>query len=133
MKKVALLIMGIVLFSACLNNDYDNYVYEFVKIDEVNAPTSFTYGQKDTLKLKYSLKNSCYEFNDIYYEYQDTARVVAVRALVNIDATCKEVVTDREVDLVVEAVQREDYLFKIYKGTDSDGKSIFEEIVVPVN
>lgn len=133
MKKVALLIIGVVLFSACLNDDYDNFVYEFVKIDEVITPESFTFGKKDTLKLKYSLPSSCYQFNDVYYEYQDTARLVAVRALVNVDADCKEVVTEREVSLVVEAVQKEDYLFKIYKGKDSDGKSIFEEIVVPVN
>lgn len=133
MKKIILLCIGIVAFSACLNDDYDNFGYEFVKIDEAITPASFTFGEKDTIKLKYTLKNSCYSFDNIYYEYQDTARIVAVRALVNLDDACQEIAQEREYNLIVNVAQRENYLFKFYQGRDSIGQSIFEEVEVPVN
>ena len=134
MKNLAVLLISIILLSSCLtNDDLPNYKYEFIKIDEVSAPNSFTYSEKDTIFIKYTLANSCYRFNDVLYEYKDTTRTVAVRAIVSLDNTCSEVITQKEYKLVVNALQKEDYLFKFYKGKDTDGKNIFEEIVIPVN
>ena len=134
MKKIILLFAGLFLFYACLNNeDQINFGYEILPIDEFTTPIAFTFGEKDTVKVKYTLKNSCYNFDNIYYEYQDTARIVAVRAIVNLDENCTDVSTQREFDIVVTATQREDYLFKFYKGVDANGENIFEEVVVPVN
>ena len=135
MKKIILLFAGLFLFYACLNNDDDrpNLAYEILTIDEYTTPTSFTFGEKDTIKLKYTLKNSCYFFDNIYYEYQDTARIVAVRAIVDLDKSCAEVISQHDYNLIVTATQKEDYLFKFYKGKDNNGENIFEEVVVPVN
>ncbi|WP_232771606.1 hypothetical protein [Tenacibaculum sp. Bg11-29] len=134
MKKITVLLISIILLSSCLNNDdLPNYKYEFIKIDEVSAPNNFTYGVKDTIFIKYTLPNSCYRFNDVLYDYKDTTRTVAVRAIVNLDNACSEVITQKEYKLIVNALQKEDYLFKFYKGKDTDGKNIFEEIVIPVN
>ena len=134
MKKLVLL-LSVILLSSCLNNDDDlpKYKYEFIKIDEVTAPDNFTFGEKDTISIKYTLPNKCYHFNDIYYDYNDTIRTVAVRAIVDLDEFCAEVITQKEYKLIVNALQKEDYLFKFYKGKDNEGKSIFEEIVIPVN
>jgi len=134
MKKIILLFAGLFLFYACLNNeDQINFGYEILPIDEYTTPIAFTFGEKDTVKVKYTLKNSCYNFDNIYYEYQDTARIVAVRAIVNLDENCTDVSTQREFDIVVTATQREDYVFKFFKGLDANGNNIFEEAVVPVN
>tara|TARA_R110002050_G_scaffold342_2_gene2215 strand:- start:1076 stop:1480 length:405 start_codon:yes stop_codon:yes gene_type:complete len=134
MKKILLLFAGLFLFYACLNNDDQvNYGYEILPIDEYTVPASFTFGEKDTVKVKYTLLNGCYNFDNIYYEYQDTARIVAVRAIVYVDENCTEMVTQKEYELIVTATQREDYLFKFYKGVDANGENIFEEVVVPVN
>ncbi|QTD36532.1 hypothetical protein JL193_10270 [Polaribacter batillariae] len=133
MKKLALLLIGIVVFSSCLNDDKPNYTYEFVAIDEAKTPESFTFGKRDTITLKYTFKNSCYNFDNVYYEYQDTTRIVAIRALVNLDDACTEAIVEKEHKFIVTATQREDYLFKFFKGKDNDGENIFEEVVVPVN
>ena len=135
MKKIILLFASILLFYSCLNSDNDrvNLAFELLPIDEYTTPESFTFGQKDTIKIKYSLKNGCYYFDNIYYEYQDTTRIVAVRSIIDLDSNCTEAITQYDYDLVVTAAQEEDYVFKFYKGTDTNGDSIFEEVVVPVN
>ncbi|QOD62488.1 hypothetical protein H9I45_11250 [Polaribacter haliotis] len=133
MKKIALLLITIVVFTSCLKDDTPNYTFEYVAIDEAITPASFTFGEKDTIFLKYTFKNACYNFDNVYYEYQDTARVVAIKAFVDLDATCTDVAIEKEHKFIVTATQRQDYLFKFFKGKDSDGENIFEEIVVPVN
>ncbi|WP_435414033.1 hypothetical protein [Polaribacter aestuariivivens] len=134
MKHTVLLLVAILAFSSCLNtDDLPNYKYEFIGINEAETPTSFTFGARDTINLKYTLPNSCYSFDNIYYEYQDTARVVAVRAFVDLDAVCTQATIEKEYKLIVNVSQKQDYLFKFFKGKDTDGENIFEEIVIPVN
>lgn len=135
MKKIILLFAGLLLFYSCLNNDDHriNYNYELLPIDSYTTPASFTYGEKDTIKVKYSLKNGCYGFDGIHYEYHDTVRVVAVRAFVALDEVCTQAIIQNEYNLIVTATQEEDYVFKFYKGKDDNGENIFEEVIVPVN
>lgn len=135
MKKLAFFIGIIFIFSSCLNNDdVENYGYDFVAIDEAKTPINFTFGEVDTITVKYTLPNSCYSFRSIYYEYQDTARVVAINAFVDLsNSICNPGTAQQEYKIPVSATQKEDYIFKFYKGKDSIGKNIFEEIVVPVN
>lgn len=134
MKKFSILLLSLFIFYSCLNNDDDsNFTYEYLPIDEAITPASFTFGEVDTIKVKYSLPNGCYSFNDLYYEYQDTARVVAVIALVALDEACTQAVIQQEYRFPVTASQQEDYLFKFWKGRDSQGNNMYEEVVVPVN
>lgn len=135
MKKIITLFAATLLFYSCLNTDNDSFSigYELLPIDSYTTPNSFTFGEKDTIKIKYTLKNKCYNFDNIYYEYQDTARIVAVRSIVELDKDCEEVETQNEYNLIVTATQKEDYLFKFYKGRDNDGKNVFAEVIVPVN
>ncbi|WP_405563710.1 hypothetical protein [Polaribacter sp. Asnod6-C07] len=136
MKKFILLFTAILLFNSCLNdenNDYVNYGFELLPIDEYIVPSSFTFGEKDTIKVKYTFKNDCYSFDHVYYEYQDTTRIVAIQSLVDLDKTCTEQTTQYEFDMVITVIQEEDYIFKFWKGEDNNGENIFEEVVVPVN
>lgn len=135
MKKFTLLLIGLLVFSACLNNDNDklNYSFEYLPIDEAITPASFTFGQIDTITVKYSLPNGCYHFNQIYYETKDTTRIVAISAFVELDAPCTLAIIQEEKKIPVKASQKEDYVFKFYKGKDANGENIFEEVVVPVN
>lgn len=134
MKKIIPLVAGLLLFYSCINNDNKlNFVYEILPIDEYTVPASFTFEVTDTIKVKYSLKNSCYFFDNIYYEYQDTTRIVAVRALMETDKACAQAITQHEYKLIITPNQEEDYVFKFWKGLDSNGENIFEEVIVPVN
>ncbi|MFK8059170.1 MAG: hypothetical protein AB8B78_03670 [Polaribacter sp.] len=134
MKKLIALFLTIAIFSSCLNNRDDiNFKFEILPIESYTVPAFFTYQQKDTITIKYNLPGICYNFDNIYYEYQDTARIVAVRSYIDLDVACGNVSIPKEYKLIINARQREDYVFKFYKGKDTNDKSIFEEVVVPVN
>lgn len=132
-KKLTVLCLGIVLFNSCLEDNEPHFSYEILPVDEAIVPASFIFGEQDTIAIKYSLKNSCYYFDNLYYEYQDTTRIVAVRAYLSLDDACAEVITQKEYKFVVNVTQEEDYVFKFWKGTDNTGENIFEEFIVPVN
>jgi len=133
MKKSILLFLSVIVFYSCLSNDEPNFRYEFLTIDSAETPTSFTFGETDTIKIKYTLLNGCYSFDRLYYEYQDTTRIVAVTALVRLDVACTEALVEEEYEFPVTATQTEDYVFKFWKGEDSNGEDIFDEVVIPVN
>ena len=134
MKKIILLFAGLFIFYSCLNNDDSpNFTYEYLAIDEAITPASFTFGEVDTIAVKYSLPSGCYSFDHLYYEVKDTTRIVAITALVNLDDACTQATIEEEYKFVVKATQEEDYVFKFYKGTDGNGENIFEEVIIPVN
>lgn len=135
MKKLALLLTGILIFSSCLNSDNNlpNYTFDFLAIDEYDVPDNFTFGETDTVAVKYTLPNSCYSFDNIYYEIQDTTRIVAINSYLRLDEDCSEVAVQEEFKFVINVSQQEDYVFKFYKGKDTNGENTFEEVVVPVN
>ena len=133
MKKHLILLSIITLFSACLNTNHEpNFGLEFLKIDSAITPVSFTYNQTDSITIKYTLPNSCHSFNNLHYDYDDNARIVAVVSFVVLDEACTQVTREEEFKFAVRVVQREDYLFKFYKGKDANGNNIFEEVLVPV-
>ena len=127
--------VGLLVFYSCLNNDREvpNYRFEYLPIESVTIPESFTFGEIDTITLTYFLPNGCYSFDQIYYEEIDTTRIVAVSAVVELDMPCTEALIQEEAKFTIRATQQEDYLFKFFKGKDSIGTDIFEEVVVPVN
>ncbi|KGL62544.1 hypothetical protein [Polaribacter sp. Hel1_85] len=135
MKKITLLLFGLLVFYSCLNNDIDtpNYRFEYLPIDSAITPASFTLGEIDTIKVKYTLPNGCYSFDQIYYQTRDTTRIVAITAFVQLDEDCTEAIIQEETKFTVKASQEEDYVFKFFKGKDSNGENIFEEVIVPVN
>lgn len=133
MKKILLILLAIFTVTACLDDDSTNFRYEYLPIDDIITPASFTFGKVDSITVKYTLPSGCYSFSNLYYEYQDTTRIVAINALVNLDDACTQSTIEGQYKFPVEALQEEDYLFKFYKGKDNDGKSVFQEVVVPVN
>jgi hypothetical protein len=133
MKKLVILFFGLLMFQSCLDDDGPKYNYELLPIDEAITPESFTFGETHDITIKYSLPNGCYQFNGLYYEYQDTTRVVAVNSRVRLDVACTEEIRQEEYTFPVNVNQEEDYVFKFWKGVDNDGENIFEEVVVPVN
>ncbi len=133
MKKFAILIFCTMIFYSCIDNVESNYRYEFLTIDEIETPDSFSFGETNIITITYTLPNGCYSFNDLYYEYRDTERIVAVTALFTDEEGCKEGEIKEEYKIEVRATQKEDYIFKFWKGKDSENNDIFEEVIIPVN
>ncbi len=133
MKKVLILFLSVFTFYSCLDDDTPNIGYEFLKIDDHTTPESFTFGEVDTIKIKYTLPNGCYSFDGLYYERVDTTRIVAGTARVDLDGTCTDEARQEEYAFTVEATQVEDYVFKFWKGKNEEGEDVYEEVVIPVN
>lgn len=132
MKKIILGLLTIVFFTSCLKNNDNLQELKLLSIDEFSVPSSFTYGTIDSISVKYTLPNSCHYLHSLYYQYQDTTRIVAIRAVKNLDMNCTQVTVQKELKFPIKILQREDYLFKFWKGKDNTGKDLFEEKVVPV-
>jgi hypothetical protein len=134
MKKVILLLLTIICFSACFDdNDLASFTLVDLPIDSYTVPDSFTFGEKDSITVRYILPDGCHSFNNLFYQIQDTARIVAVRAFLNLDRECTSAIFEEEYKFAVNVSQEEDYLFKFFKGQNDDGENIFEEVTVPVN
>ncbi|WGH74593.1 hypothetical protein P8625_10885 [Tenacibaculum tangerinum] len=133
MKKNLILFVSVCTLYSCLNDDSPNFSYEFLKVDSATTPESFTFGEVDTIKIKYTLPNGCYTFNGLYYQKIDTTRIVAATAIVALKDACTEEIRQEEYAFPVEALQEEDYVFKFWKGKNEEGKDVYEEVVIPVN
>jgi len=60
-------------------------------------------------------------------------RVVAINVIEDVDKTCNEATIEKEIKLPIHVLQDKDYIFKFYKGKDTEGNLIFDEITVPVD
>lgn len=130
MKKV-ILIFSMLFLMAC--SAEDEFQLHILTIDEAVTPASFDAGDVGFITVTYTLPNPCYNFYNLYYEYQGTSRVVAIRALEDLSTTCSQVTVEKEYTFPVQVSQSEDYTFKFWKGKDANGEDIFEEVIVPVN
>ena len=134
MKKITFICL--LLFSviaSCSKSDEINSKIKLLPIDEAITPQSFTYGETDSISIKYSLPNGCHYYHSLYYQYQDTTRIVAVRAVELLNENCTQSVSQKERKFAVTPNQYKDYVFKFWKGVDANGEDLFEEKIVPVN
>ena len=118
---------------ACSPDNDNAFQLHLLTIDEATTPASLNSGGVDFITVKYTLPNPCYHFHSLYYEYQGTSRIVAVRALEDLSTTCTQVTVEEEFTFPLQVAQTEDYTFKFWKGKDSNGEDIFEEVIIPVN
>lgn len=132
MKKI-LFICSFLFLLSCSIDDDDNFHLHLLTIDEAVTPDVLEFGSVTPITVKYTLPGDCYSFYNLYYQYEGTSRIVAIRALEDLDATCTQATVEQEYTFPLQVVQTEDYVFKFWKGTDSNGDNIFEEVIIPVN
>ena len=137
MKKFVFLIVSVLFFNSCLDDDSlnsPNIDFELLPIDEYIVPEQFTFGKKDTIKIKYTLNSGCYFFDGIHKETQEDGSIIlAVRSVIDYGATCTQEVTQYDYNYIITEDQTEDYVFKFYKGISTASNTVFDEVVVPVN
>lgn len=133
-KKILILTFVFLGLTACSldNTDEPNYSFELLPVKTATVPAEFHYGESAIIKVTFDLPSTCYYFYSLYYEYQGNSRIVAINSQVIKSTGCFESVVEEEYEFNVQVMQREDYTFKFWKGTDTSGNDIFEEIVVPV-
>ena len=132
MKTIFYFLSIVIFVSSCSIDEGPNYEYRILPIENATAPQKFILNSVDTLKLQYKLPTACYRFNNVYYQYQDTTRIVAINTLYNEETTCTALDSIYSYNVLVNVKQREDYVFKLWKGNDANGSPMYDEIIVPV-
>ena len=134
MKKIALFIVLITSILSCsIDNDNPSYTYQILPVDSYVVPASFTLGQTYSIKLKYQKPTACHIYQGIYYEKNLNTRTIAIQTAVQNNQVCtQEVPPISEVSFNFTVTNTGSYIFKFYKGKDTAGEDIFEEVEIPV-
>lgn len=134
MKKIVLFLIVITSFLSCsLDDDGPTYTYSVLPVDSYVVPASFTLGQTYSIKLKYQKPTACHIYQGIYYEKNLNTRTIAIQtALQNNQVCTQEVPPISEVSFNFTVTNTGSYIFKFYKGKDTAGEDIFEDVEIPV-
>lgn len=134
MKKIVLLTLFILTLAGCsIDDNQSNYSYEVLPIDSYTVPQSFTLGQTYQIKLKYKKPSDCHSFQGIYYDKNLNVRTIGIQTAVLESTNCKSLTTEPiEVSFKFYVTNTGSYIFKFYKGKDSAGVELFEEVEIPV-
>lgn len=135
MKKLLLLLFAPVLLLSCsIENDQENSFYEILPVERFEVPESFEFGRIYSIDVFYRKPNDCHLNASLYFERNDSTRVIAIQSLVLDRETCAPFpeVVDTKGTFQFEVLSRRSYVFRFFKGKDEEGENIFEEVVIPV-
>lgn len=135
MKKFALFILLITSLTGCSldNGNQDSYDYHVLPVDSYTLPESFKLGQTYEIKLKYSKPTACHIYQGIYYSKDLNIRTIGIQTAVKKDEVCEQSIpAPTEVSFNFYVTNTGSYIFKFYKGVDTTGKDIFEDVEIPI-
>jgi len=124
-------LISTVSFISCKQKPMQEIVLLPIK-ELVEVPGILSYQETSYFKVKFELPNSCYHYFGLDYRYRGNQRIVAIRAIKDLDETCTQQTIPLTTTFQVLATQRDDYVFKFWKGADNQGNDIFETVIIPV-
>ena len=130
-KRIFFVIFAVVLFVSC-SDDSTDYHYELLETEDAIVPEEFEFGKIYDITVKYIVPDDCYIASDILYEYDETARNIAVISLVVDENSCEALEIEQELTVRVHALQASPYIFRFWQGEDDNGDPIYLSIEVPV-
>lgn len=134
MKKIVLFIVIITSFISCtIDNDNPRYTYDILPVESYTVPASFELGKTYEIKLKYQKPTACHIFQGIYYDKNLNTRTVAIQTVFESDKNCTEnlpPVSEVSFNFIVNNTGS--YIFKFYKGKDTNGEDIFDNVEISV-
>lgn len=135
MKKILLLLLAVVAVSSCsLDNQGPQYYYEVLPVESFEVPESFVLGEIYEIKVTYLRPTGCHIANGFYYEKDLNTRIIGIQSTVLDSDDCTPLVNQEpiEASFNFEVLSNGSYIFKFYKGEDTAGNNIFEEVEIPV-
>lgn len=135
MKKLFYLCLILLSCWSCSleDDDYINYNFEFIPIEEVDIPSSFIIGETYQIKLHYNRPSSCHVFHDLYYRSDGPERTIAVVNVVYDNSNCEDLENSLiERSFYFRAIYDQVYIFKFWQGEDENGEDIYLIYEVPV-
>ncbi|MDJ0646756.1 MAG: hypothetical protein QNJ57_12305 [Flavobacteriaceae bacterium] len=134
MRNFFLYAVTILLMSSCaLDDDSSSFELQTLPIKSAEVPASFTLNELYNITVTYDLPNGCHNFHSLFFQQEGNERIVAINTLVSLGVVCTEALIEESFTFDIIASQRDDYVFKFWKGVDTNGENIFDEVIVPVN
>lgn len=139
MKKLLLLLVAVMALSSCMHDESPTQFYmEFVPVENVVLPESVSIGNVYEIKVNYSRPTSCHLFQGFLYEEEGNQVTVAVQTIYLIDGNCQQYTAGQQAEQAKFNFEcRPDYtinkyVFKFYRGQNTDGTDDFLVYEVPV-
>ncbi|MFD0863067.1 hypothetical protein ACFQ1M_12705 [Sungkyunkwania multivorans] len=135
MKKIiALLALTIFVSSCSLDDDSNDFTFEFVPIVSVEMPDTFMLNETHQITLNYFRPSTCHGFFDVSFSRDSQLqRTVAVINTVANSADCTELTDElRDFTFDFSVVYTGTYTFRFWQGKDDNGEDLFLIIEVPV-
>ena len=133
MKKIALFLVLITSLLSCSVDQPDSYTSYVLPVDSYTMPATFVVGGSYEVKLKYQKPTACYNYGGIYYYAENNTRTIGIYANVKAGEVCSEELPPlTEVSFTFSPTTAGTYIFKFYKGPDSSGANVFEDVEVVV-
>jgi hypothetical protein len=134
-RYILILFVAVISFSSCSieSEDQISFSLVFLPIETAEVPTEFEFGETYSITIRYFLPSACYQFRDIYYDYDENSRIIAVNSILNNDQICTQALIEQEHTFSVICSQEENYVFKFWQGENSQGEDQYLIVEVPVN
>ena len=134
MKKILMLIGIFLLVISCTpESDEPEFHYELLPVESVDMPTELYVNTENQIVIHYLKPTSCHGFNGFYYDKDEFTRIIAIQSYVLEQDNCTPLTNQIvEKTLKFKPTETGTYLFKFWKGKDTNGDDIFEEISVDV-
>jgi hypothetical protein len=134
-RYILILFVAVISFSSCSleSEEQISFSLVFLPIETAEVPTEFEFGETYSITIRYFLPSACYQFRDIYYDYDENSRIIAVNSILNNDEICTQALIEQEHTFSVLCSQQENYVFKFWQGENSQGEDQYLIVEVPVN
>ena len=139
MKRVILFCTIFTLFSCSIDDDSGNIMQELAPTVSVEMPENMFFGQTNSIAVTYKKPSSCHYFSGFDVSKNgNTITVGVVTSYRTTNTNCSEtgnLLAVTELNFVAE--RNDFYIFKFWRGTNSEGENLFltREVTVtrPVN
>lgn len=134
MRKIIAVLVTTLLFVSCSADDsQDDFHFEVLPVHSYVVPSQFTLGETYPITINYLRPSTCHGFSGFYYDKSLNVRTIAIQSIVSNASSC----TDLQNEIVEKSfnfhvTSNGSYIFKFWKGVDSNNQNIYEEVEVEV-
>jgi len=139
MKKIALLFLAVITLSSCSpEEDEAQFYYEVLPVESFKVPQSVGIGQTYEVEMTYKRPSDCHFYDGCYYKTESSSTIVGIQTYVLDLNNCTTLEDEAPIEVSftfkVDGAQNlaQPYTFKFYKGKDTNGNDIFEEVQIPI-
>ena len=133
MKKVLIILIGLVTFSCSLSDDSLSSYQEAMPIESAVLPDEFIVDEIYEITITYLRPTTCHAFHDILYQKNINERIIYVIGTVfQNNGNCTELNAELEASFSFKPTEVGSYVFKFWEGKDDNGEDIYLTVEVPV-